>query len=72
MRRGLITNGTIEVGGVPLDATQTYGVRGAVRGLLGPTLRVKPGDLIDLPTYAAADDPGDDSRAGRPGARRSV
>jgi suppressor of ftsI len=49
LRRTIIArNGTIEVSGVPLDATQTYGVRGAVRGLLGPTLRVEPGDLIDL------------------------
>jgi suppressor of ftsI len=49
LRRTIVArNGTVQVGGVSLHATQTYGVRGAARGLLGPTLRVKPGDLIDL------------------------
>jgi suppressor of ftsI len=41
-------NGTIAVSGVPLDGMQTYGVGSAARGLLGPTLHVKPGDLVDL------------------------
>src|SRR5687767_892693 len=41
-------NGTIDVSGVQVDATQTYGVGTTARGLLGPTLHVQPGDLIDL------------------------
>ena len=41
-------NGTILVGGVALDAAQTYGVGSTPRGLLGPTLHVQPGDTIDL------------------------
>ncbi len=41
-------NGTIEVSGIKVRNTQTYGVAGQRRGLLGPTLRVQPGDLVDL------------------------
>jgi len=49
LRRTIVArNGTIEVSGVPLDGMQTYGVGSAARGLLGPTLHVQPGDLIDL------------------------
>ncbi len=48
--RGTIVakNGTITVGGVRVHNTQSYGVAGEPRGLLGPTLRVQPGDLVDL------------------------
>ena len=48
--RGTIVakNGTIRVSGIKVDNTQSYGVAGEPRGLLGPTLRVRPGDLVDL------------------------
>lgn len=48
--RGTIVakNGTILVSGVKVHNTQSYGMAGEQRGLLGPTLRVKPGDLVDL------------------------
>ena len=48
--RGTIVakNGTIRVSGVKVANTQSYGVAGQPRGLLGPTLRVNPGDLVDL------------------------
>lgn len=48
--RGTIVakNGTIEVSGVRVHNTQSYGIAGERRGLLGPTLRVQPGDLVDL------------------------
>jgi suppressor of ftsI len=48
--RGTIVakNGTIRVSGIKVRNTQSYGVAGAQRGLLGPTLRVQPGDQVDL------------------------
>ena len=48
--RGTIVakNGTIRVSGIKVDNTQSYGIDGQPRGLLGPTLRVQPGDLVDL------------------------
>ena len=48
--RGTIVakNGTIRVSGIKVSNTQSYGVSGEPRGLLGPTLRVRPGDLVDL------------------------
>lgn len=45
-------NGTVDVSGIRVAATQTYSAVGAdgptPRGLLGPTLHVKPGQWIEL------------------------
>jgi suppressor of ftsI len=41
-------NGTVDVSGIRVAGTQTFGIAGQRRGLLGPTLRVAPGDLVDL------------------------
>src|SRR3954452_15006425 len=48
--RGTIVakNGTIVVSGVKVRNTQSYGMAGARSGLLGPTLRAQPNDLVDL------------------------
>ena len=48
--RGTIVakNGTIRVSGIKVANTQSYGIAGEQRGLLGPTLRVNPGDKVDL------------------------
>src|ERR1700754_1195877 len=37
-------NGTITVGGLAIDSAQRYTPAGSRAGLLGPTLRVNPGD----------------------------
>jgi FtsP/CotA-like multicopper oxidase with cupredoxin domain len=41
-------NGTITVGGLQIGNAQSYTVAGSPAGLLGPTLRVNPGDEIDI------------------------
>ena len=45
-------NGSVEISGLTVAETQTYAARGADgssrRGFLGPTLRVQPGDRIEL------------------------
>src|ERR1700754_888895 len=40
----LAKNGTITVGGLAIDSAQRYTPAGSRAGLLGPTLRVNPGD----------------------------
>jgi FtsP/CotA-like multicopper oxidase with cupredoxin domain len=44
----VLRNGTVEVGGVAIDAAQTYSIGTIPPALLGPTLKVEPGDVIDL------------------------
>jgi FtsP/CotA-like multicopper oxidase with cupredoxin domain len=46
----LAQNGTSEISGIQVAETQTYGATGAdgPRGFLGPTLRVDPGDEIEI------------------------
>ncbi len=48
--RGTIVarTGAIEVSAVTVHNAQSYALAGMRRGLLGPTLRVQPGDLVDL------------------------
>ena len=71
--RGTIVakNGTITVSGIRVRNTQSYGIAGQQRGLLGPTLRVQPGDLVDLVldnrlAPATARSPAQDGRRRRP------
>ena len=68
--RGTIVakTGTIRVSGIKVHETQSYAVAGEPRGLLGPTLRVRPGDLVDLVLdnrlVAPAPPPADNAGAG--------
>jgi suppressor of ftsI len=41
-------NGTVEVGGVKIANAMTYSAPGAPGGFLGPTLKVKPDDTVDI------------------------
>jgi suppressor of ftsI len=40
--------GPIEVSGIRVENAQSYALAGQQRGLLGPTLHARPGDLVDL------------------------
>jgi FtsP/CotA-like multicopper oxidase with cupredoxin domain len=41
-------NATVKVSGLDVAGAQTYAVKESDRGLLGPTLQVKPGDWVEL------------------------
>jgi FtsP/CotA-like multicopper oxidase with cupredoxin domain len=58
-------NGTVTIAGVQVANTETYAASSMPRGLLGPTLRVEPGDTIDLTLDNRLRKPDDVQRTGR-------